>query len=154
LTLGGVDVQSASTGYVDLGYSTTESVTVTLSDPSPSRGSPSKTASYRTEDPPPPTVNVYRGERCGARGSSDPCANSPNDEDCVNASCGRVWVEMANFTSNVNCTLTSSTGGGFGNKGPWGNGTHRSSWYYGFPNGWVQATCGGVQSNRYDWPNN
>lgn len=128
---------------------------MTLRDGSPARGPVTRRAtSPRTQDPPPPVVSIERGELCGPRGSADPCANSPNDQDCTHPSCGRVHITLADFTSPARCTLRFADGrdGGWGSKGPYGNGRHRTSWYNGNPNISIRATCDGVASNVYNWP--
>ncbi len=148
--LTGPDVFTFRTTSLDIGYSATETITVTLSDSSPNRGSAAAQAtSGRTDDPPAPRVEVFRGSACND--ATGPACPKPGDR-CTNASCGRIGITTENFTTEVTCTIDSSDGANFTRKGPYGNGSRDTSAYFGFPTGWVSATCGGVTSARYTWP--
>ncbi len=150
----GVDVSTFTTNSVDLGYATTENVTVTISDSSPNRGSGSKTGTVRTQDPPPPEVHIQRGSRC--RDDLDnPSCNSGSGIDCVNSSCGRIAFTTRNFTqSRVSCDLYDDrTSGSWSSRSIDTNRTTEPGSYYGYRGHTVWAVCGGVRSNNYQWPN-
>lgn len=151
-TADSVGAWEVTTSAQNGGYDSRHRITVTLRDSAPGRGPVRATAEVRTERRPDPTVAVSRGDACRDR-TANPCRSRPSDgSECLVASCGRIVISLEGFTSNVTCTITSNTGGGFGQKGPFGNGRHQTSAYYGFPGGWVQATCGGYTSPRYTWP--
>ncbi|WP_134766967.1 Ig-like domain-containing protein [Nocardioides sp. 1609] len=155
ITIPGVDTYTFDTQLRRIGYDTTETITVRLSDAAPARGPATRTAeSVRTDQPLLPSVEVTRGDRCSDRaGSSLPNCYTTSGTVCTHASCGYITIIMSNFSgSNTYCTIDSSTGGGFGRKGPFGDGSHQTGAYYGNPGGWVSATCGGATSPRYTWP--
>jgi hypothetical protein len=159
--LGGPDTEIVDTGFVDLGFSTTEHITVTLVDTSArSRGPVDKTDSVTTPDPPDPVVRVSRGSRC----SDDPdsplprCNADASGADCVDASCGFVEITVANFFSPVTCTVTEQGSPAERTVGPIpDNSARETGIYFGVPGDWVRAECvdeTGQRSDafRYDWP--
>lgn len=155
-TASGVDVHTFTTSYVDLGYSATESVTVTLSDADPARGPARRTAtSPRTEDPPPPTVRVSRGAKCNDGGGT-PCQGAGGGGiPCTNPSCGRITITTTNFTTQTaNCQIYDSSDGQFTSKTVTTNTSDQTSAYFGYPQRQVWAVCNGTESPRYDWPDN
>lgn len=150
----GVDVSTFTTRSVDLGYSTTEDVTVTISDDNPGRGSGSGSGSVRTEDPPPPEVSVSRGGRCNDNGGT-PCYRGGPGTLCTHPSCGFVTITTRNYTtSETTCRIYDSADGHFATKTVGTNRSDQTTSYYGFPSHSIWVECGGgVSSPRYNWPN-
>ncbi|WP_052336853.1 Ig-like domain-containing protein [Nocardioides alkalitolerans] len=147
-----VGAWEVTTSAQDGGFNSRHRIAVRLQDNAPGRGPVTATAEVRTQRRPDPTVAVSRGDACRDR-TANPCRSRPSDgSECLVDSCGRIVISMEGFTSNQTCTINTNTGGGFGQKGPYGNGRHQTSAYYGFPGGWVTATCGGITSPRYTWP--
>ena len=144
-----------SSGYVDLGYAYTENVTVTLSDGAPNRGSGRQTDSYRTPDPPPPTVSISQGTRCNDGTGGNPCNTGGGGEDCINPSCARIRITTTNFrTSTATCVFHDNTEAGWSTRQITTNTSDEPGVYFGYPNRTVWAVCDGHESNHYDWPNN
>ena len=92
-----IGVSTFTTQAMELGYQQTETVTVTLADPSPARGPVSATNSATTEPPPPPTVVASRGAAC----NDDPAAGLPpcdtglsGGRKCTDASCAFVHIVL------------------------------------------------------------
>ena len=69
-----VGVSTFTTNAMEFGYQETETVTVTLSDPSLDRGPVTATNSATTEPPPPPSVVASRGAACNDDAASRPAA--------------------------------------------------------------------------------
>jgi hypothetical protein len=129
-------------GGDNVGYSTTDTITVTVSDPGRATVSGSNAATTGPPPPPPPTVTVSRGASCG--------------QTCINAgctsSCQYIHVQTANFGGNVTCTFNSQHGsGGFVSQTYAANQSKDSFNWFGFPGQWVQVTCGGVSSPQTPW---
>ncbi|HET8641858.1 MAG TPA: fibronectin type III domain-containing protein, partial [Pseudonocardiaceae bacterium] len=136
----GVGVWSRS-GTDSPGYNSDFTITITVSDPG--RATMSASASTRTP-PPPPEVRISKGAGCQnvCGGGSFPL--------CTHPSCAYIHVQTINFPSSVTCTFTSQMGGGFVNQTFAAN-DNKDSWnWYGYPNTWVQVTCGGVTA-RMTW---
>lgn len=151
----GPDVFSFYTRSVDIGYDSTETIRVTISDGAPGgRGTGTRTAtSPRTSKEPLPTVQVTRGSRCSDV-SNDPSCNNGGGENCVNSSCARVAVTTTNFSSgSANCQFYDSRDGNFTDRAIQTNRTDEPGVYYGYRGEQVWAVCGGVESNHYTWPN-
>lgn len=151
------DTYSFSTRTVDVGYSTEETITVTLSDSSPNRAAVSKTVSVRTENAPEPTVRVSRGSKC-RDGTSNPCGgSSSNGTLCLHSSCGRVVITTTNFTrDNTTCDIYDNVDGRWVTKSVQTNRSVQTSAYFGFPDRQIWAICSGGPGGspvRYDWPN-
>ena len=150
------DTYSFSTRPVDLGYSASEKITVTLSDTSPNRGSVSKEAtSPRTAAE--PTVRVSRGSRCRDDVGNTPCRNpGERGTNCVDPSCGRIVVTTTNFQrSSTSCDLYDNSGK-FQTRTVATNRSSETKSYFGYQNRQVWAICDGGPSGapvRYDWPN-
>ena len=103
---------------MELGYEETETVTVTLADPSPARGPVSGTNSATTEPAPPPTVVASRGAAC----NDDPATGLPpcdtglfGGRKCTDASCAFVHIVLSNWRTDVPgtavyCSVNSEPG--------------------------------------------
>jgi hypothetical protein len=139
--------QPQSPTYADLniGYSQTDNISVTISDTE--RPTVSATASATTVAPPPPpppppspAVVVSRGGGpFGKTGCSNPCYY--------------IHVQTMNFSSSVTCTFNSSLGpAGFVSQTYGANDSRDSVNYFGRSGGWVQVTCGSAPPARYTWP--
>jgi hypothetical protein len=159
--LNGVDEETVETGFVDLGWSTTEQITVTLDDPSSrNRGPVEKQDSVTTPDPPDPLVTVRRGTLC----SDDPDSPRPRcnvdgaGADCTDSSCGFVEIEVAHFLSPVTCAVTKQGEDVERIVGPIPDDSARETTiFFGVPGDWVRAVCtdeSGTRqdTDRYDWP--
>jgi hypothetical protein len=103
----GIDVQTVYTGWLDLGPSTTEAVTVSLGDPNPNRGYAQKVATTRTPDPT-PHVQISRGAAC-SDGSPTPCQSSPSDPTCVN-NCAFLALAWSDSYATMTCAFDSNLG--------------------------------------------
>ena len=127
----------------NMGYSATDTISVTVSDPGRATVSGSQQATT-PPPPPPPTVTVSAGSKCGSACS----------KYCTDPSCAYIHVQTANFGGTVTCTFDSQDGNsGWIQTDTWGaNDSHDSVNYFGFPGEWVTATCGGVTSAKYSWP--
>ena len=155
LSADSVNTVTVSSGYVDLGYAYTETVNVTLSDGAPNRGSARQTDSYRTPDPPPPTVSISQGTRCNDGTGSNPCNTGGGGENCINPSCARIRITTTNFrTSTATCVFHDNTEAGWSTRQITTNTSDEPGVYFGYPNRTVWAVCDGHESNHYDWPNN
>ena len=127
-------------GTDGVGWSTNYSITITVSDAG--RATQSASASTRTPDRP-PEVHVSRGAPCPPGGCSGTCTSSE---------CGYIVVETRYFPGSVTCTFNSSAGaGGFVNQNFGPNERRQTGNYFGYPNGWVTATCGGVTGQSPTW---
>lgn len=123
-------------GADNMGYSATDTINVTVSDPG--RASLSQSRSQATP-PPPPTVTVTKGRACS---SGTACYSSGT---CTHPSCAYIHVQTANFPGPVTCSFNSQDGnGGFVNTGYGANESKDSNDWFGYPGHWVTATCGGV----------
>jgi hypothetical protein len=134
-----------SMGFSDnMGYSATDTITVTVTDPG--RTTLSQTVQQSTPAPP-PSVTVSRGTPCGY-GSYAACPGGP---PCNNNSCAHIHVQTANFSGNVTCSFNSWDGNsGFVNQNYGPNDSHDAADWYGYPGTWVTVTCGGV-SGTMTW---
>ena len=131
----------------DMGYSATDTINVTVSDPG--RTSLSQSASQSTPAPPPPpaTVTVSQGALCGSSGHAACKGGS-----CTNSSCAYIHVVTANFSGSVTCSFNSNASGpNFVNE-TYGANQSMDSWnWFGYPGDTVTVTCGGV-TGSYQWP--
>ncbi len=152
-----VDKKTVLLGELDLGFSVTERIQVTLSDAALGRGSVMDTAAVTTDDPPPEEVIVSRGAKCNdTPGSSEPpCHTGPGD-DCTDASCGFVKLQLSNFLGPVTCSVSLQGAGAPQDVGPFGdNDTHVTALYYGNSGGNVTADCTAGARHDFDgyaWP--
>jgi hypothetical protein len=122
-----------------MGYSATDTITVTVSDPGRTTQSASAQA---TTPPPPPAVTVSKGAACNG-------ACAPN---CKSSACAYIEVHLSNFSGSVTCSFNSNGAGpAFVNQTFPGNGDFQSKDYFGYPGDWVTATCNGVTSPQYTW---
>jgi hypothetical protein len=127
----------------NIGYSQSDTVTVTVSDPG--RPTLTQSATFHS-DPPPPEVIVTPGTTCGPNGA-EPCP--PGQCSSV---CWFIVVETRNFPGNVTCSFNSSSGSGGFVSGTWGpNERRQTNNYFGVRGGWVTVTCGGVSGTRNPW---
>jgi hypothetical protein len=132
--------------FVDnsIGYSTTDTVTVKMTDPDASnlRSPASASGSAKTVNAPaPPAIALSQGGSAQGR------------KGCSTSDCHYIVVTLTNFTSGGTCSFNSSLGpDGFLTMSYPGNGTYTSVNYYGISGGWVSATCGGVDSGQQRWP--
>ncbi len=134
-----------------MGYSATDTINVTVSDPGRASVSQSASATTPPPPPPPPSVTVSRGAACGGGGGSL-CRGGI----CTNGSCGYIHVVTANFSGNVTCTFNSQHGpNGFINATYGPNQSKDSPNWYGYPNEWVSVTCSGngqQATGTFTWP--
>ncbi|HEX6359204.1 Ig-like domain-containing protein [Actinophytocola sp.] len=128
-------------GADDVGYSSSDTINVTVSDAGRASVTGSRTQNTPAAPPPPASVTVSKGALCGQS-----CVN----QGCV-SSCRYIHVQTANFGGNVTCTFNSREGnGGFVNQ-TFGANDNKDSWnFYGYAGGWVEVTCGGV-TGRANW---
>jgi hypothetical protein len=142
----GTGVGSGSWQFTDnIGYSATDNITVTVSDPG--RTTLSQSTSSSTP-PPPPTVSVTWGTTCGV-GVGTTCAGGGS----CNTTCYYIVVTTANFSGNQTCTFNSREGSvGFVTMSIGPNQTKQSGNWYGNHGGWTEATCGGVTGRSAAWP--
>jgi hypothetical protein len=152
-----IDKKTIFVGEVDLGYSVTERIQVTLSDPVLGRGSVTDMAAVTTDDPPPEEVIVKKVGSCNdSPGSSDPPCHTGAGADCTDASCGFIHVKLSNFLGPVTCSISMQGSGSPQDVGPFAdNDTHPTGLYYGNSGGKVTADCtAGARHDfdGYDWP--
>jgi hypothetical protein len=125
-------------GSDNVGYSSSDTINVTVSDPGRASVSGAKTQGTPAAPPPPPpppTVTVSKGAPCGGA-----CASS-----CTNPSCAYIHVQTANFSGPVTCVFNSQHGNGGFVDTPYGANQSKDSYdWFGYPGQWVSATCGGV----------
>jgi hypothetical protein len=157
-TASGVDVSTFRTSTIDIGYTATERVTVTLSDNSPRRGPAERTAeSPQTEDQPKPTITITRGDRCSDATNNPACNPGGSGTDCLHASCGRILFTSENWGySPMNCNFfdDASPSQPYSSRAIATNRSVQPGPYYGWPDRSVWVVCDGVESNHYNWPNN
>ena len=128
----------------NIGYSATDNITVTVSDPG--RPTLTQSASYTTP-PPPPSVTVNRGSACGPSVGVS-CTGTQTCSD----TCWYIVVTTANFAGNVTCSFNSSLGsGGYPTRQYGPNETRDSRLWFGVPSGWVEVTCDGVMGRKSPW---
>jgi large repetitive protein len=130
----------------NVGHSTTNTITVTVSDPG--RTTLTQQAS-QTTPPPPPSVTVAPGDACGpATGTT--CPSDPGGG--CSATCWHIVVTTANFSGNVTCSFNSSLGSAGWHPLSFGpNETRQTNYWFGQQGGWVSVTCGGVTGMRDPW---
>jgi len=144
----GVGVQTIKTQTMQFPYSTTENVTITLTDASPNRGTATVHDFATTVPAPPPTMTITNGQACNdTPGSPLPRCNTGSvpGADCTDESCAFVNITLSNFTQGgIMCSFNAS---GF-LYGPFsGNGQWATTFYFGQPGHTVSATCAnGVES--------
>jgi hypothetical protein len=141
-----VGVATFTTQQLDLGYHQTETVTVTLSDPSTGRDPVTQNGSATTADAPPPVVGVAIGDACNdSPGSTaQPCNHTGNAlDDCTDASCAFIVLSLANWQNPPDChfeaTFDVVQGGSALRSVP--NGTQQTDAYYGWSGQQVRAVC-------------
>ncbi len=156
----GPDESDRTIPQLDVGYSTTETITVVVSDPPRGRGPVQEQASATTPDPPAPVVEVDRYVKCNDDPASgrDPC-HPPGDggADCTGASCGLIAIRVSNFFTPVTCTVNRQ---GFGPTGwgPWSGQTwEQTALYFGRAGTDITVSCRNAddsvrKSVDYTWP--
>ena len=156
----GPDQTVVTIPQLDLGFSTTETVTVVVSDGARDRGSVQKQESATTPNPPAPVVEVERSTKCNddpAQGRA-PCHPSGDGApNCTDDSCGLLRIRVTNFFTPVTCTVTRQ---GFGptDWGPWsGQAWEPTTLYFGRPDVDVGVSCRNAddsvrKSVDYTWP--
>jgi hypothetical protein len=137
----GVTTYSTS-GSDNVGYGNGDTVSATVTDTSGGGRQPITVTKSATAPPPPPTVVVSQGAHCGST-----CYSS-----CQSVTCAYIHLVLSNFSGSVTCSFNSSHGGGFTNE-TMSNGSKDSYDWFGYPGYTVTATCGGVTSAPYTWPN-
>lgn len=154
--LNGVDVFTFRTSTVDIGYTATETLEVTIFDSNPTRGPGTRTQeSPATEDAPDPVVTIQRGDKCNDGGGSTPCNTGGGGTPCIHPSCGKVLFTSSNWDYNpMTCTFIDSVDGAYLTRQIATNRTVQPGPYYGYPDRTLRVECDGVKSNTYDWPNN
>ncbi|MFA6298288.1 MAG: hypothetical protein WC642_03935, partial [Nocardioides sp.] len=154
--LSGVDVHTFRTSTVDIGYTATETLEVTIFDNSPTRGPGVRnTESPATEDAPKPVVTIQRGDRCSDATNDPPCSSGGSGTPCVHASCGKILFTSANWDYNpMTCEFHDSIDGYYLTRQIATNRTVQPGPYYGYPDRTVWVVCDGVESNHYNWPDN
>lgn len=154
--LNGVDVFTFRTSTVDIGYSATETLVVTLFDNNPSRGPGERTqTSPATQDPPPPEVTIQRGDRCNDATNDPPCSSGGSGTPCTHPSCGKILFTSANWDYNpMNCAFYDSVDGYYATRQIATNRSVQPGPYFGYPTRSVWVVCDGVESNHYNWPDN
>lgn len=89
----------------------------------------------------PPSVTVAKG------------ASAVGQSSCSDDACAFIQVTTAGFDGAVSCRVADAFHGTEGfvtwTQGP--NETKQSPNYYGYPNGWVEISCGDVTSPRFPW---
>ena len=138
---------SGSHSFSDhIGWSSTGNYVVTVSDtalwPGQTSARASKNANASATTPPiPPTVTVSKG------------GSAVGQPGCTDPSCAYIVATTANFPGTVTCSVSATDHGtaGYITWTQGGTATKQSPDYFGWPNGWVEVTCGGVTSPRFYW---
>ncbi|HEY0639469.1 MAG TPA: Ig-like domain-containing protein [Pseudonocardiaceae bacterium] len=129
-------------GRDQVGYNSSDTIRVTVSDPGRAPLTASRTQNTGPPPPPPPSVSVARGGPCGTA-----CAST-----CTDPSCSWIVVTTANFGGSVTCTFDSDHGpGGFVSETYGPNESRQSGNWYGYPGTRVYVTCGGVTGTSPPW---
>ncbi len=140
-----VGVSTVTTAVRELDYSTTESVTVELSDASPDRGPVSNGSSATTEPPPPPTVVLSKGAACNDDPAAglQPCnASGPPGRACTDASCAFVHIQFSNWTGGPGDGVFCEINGDSLPENPFSrDASVDTSYSFGQPGGTVTAVC-------------
>jgi len=152
-TAAGVDVHTFTLPAKDLGYSTSEKVTVTLFDGSPERGSGSKSATSpeTAAKPPPPEVRIFRGDKCNdGNPNVKDCNLDGSGIDCVSPECGHIVVRSWSFdqSTSLSCTFHNNNGP-FKTRIVQANTTQQTRSYYGDGGSKVWAVCVGDKNAKY-----
>jgi hypothetical protein len=137
-----VGVSSFTTQPIDLGYQSTENVTVTLVDSAPVRGPVSATNSATTDPPPPPVVVASRGAACNddPEAGLQPCnPGGPGGQNCTDASCAFVHIALSNWDVAGALVFCSINGEPTQPFDPYAN--TDTSRYFGTPGGTVTVHC-------------
>ncbi len=160
--MNGVDTYTFNTRTIDIGYRSTEQLTVRIADAQPARGPGERTAtSPSTVDEPRPTVSIGKGPACNdGAGSSTPCNRSGTGENCINASCAQISFSSDNWPSNpMYCDFYDSADPGTPYQSGRAIATNRTvspGPYYGYPARTVWVVCSDstgarAESNHLNW---
>ncbi|MGI8645754.1 MAG: fibronectin type III domain-containing protein, partial [Nocardioides sp.] len=162
LPLGGIGTQDVVTDFVELGFATTEVVTVTIYDVDPSRGSGTAQQTYTVPPPTPATVSIYKGDPCIDLddGSGKPPCTPDGDpkNDCIFASCGFIKLATTNFPDGATCEIDSSIGKIGGTGAMPRNGEVQTTYSFGQSGQTVDVSCfvgplfGTFAEATYTWP--
>ncbi|MEZ5097363.1 MAG: fibronectin type III domain-containing protein [Nocardioides sp.] len=135
---------------VDIGWDTTEELTVTLDDPAKNRGPATRSESFTTDKQPPPVVLVKKGPACNdSPGSDTPCNVDGQGEDCTDASCAFIRLVTSDFGSPVECRVDTQDWGQPVDLAPIPDDASTvTALYFGNPGRWVRANCTDQATNR------
>ena len=142
-----IGVSTFTTNAMEFDYQETETVTVTLSDPSLSRGPVTATNSATTEPPPPPSVVASKGAACNddAATGLPPCDTGLfGGPKCTDASCAFVHITLSNWRTDVPGTAVFCSVNGEPGRPYDPNVSVDTPDYYGSPGGTVTVRCENV----------
>ena len=142
-----IGVSTFTTNAMEFDYQQTETVTVTLSDASLSRGPVTATNSATTEPPPPPSVVASKGAACNddAATGLPPCDTGLfGGPKCTDASCAFVHITLSNWRTDVPGTAVFCSVNGEAGRPYDPNGSADTPEYYGNPGGTVTVRCENV----------
>ncbi|QBX54726.1 hypothetical protein EXE58_04090 [Nocardioides seonyuensis] len=158
----GVGRFSHQVTYTTEGYYESVSVRVRLYDDAPTgRGEDVSSRSDESGSPPPPSVNIGKGDSCmdGDEDQNNNCGDII-EPDCTNTSCAFVRYNVSGFLEDYSCTVSNSEYPLRSETNSHEGGTSASvqtDWYY--DKGYVSITCSsgnGARDQRaqsgFDWP--
>ena len=133
----------------DMGYSATDTINVTVSDPG--RTTLTKSASQNTgaAPPPPQSVQAAQGTKCSTEPSGSE-ANCGGSTACTSSACAFVHITTSGFSGSYTCDFSSAAHGDLGNQSFSGDVDKDSYFYFGYADT-VTITCNGV-SGSVSWP--
>ncbi|WP_026424753.1 Ig-like domain-containing protein [Actinokineospora inagensis] len=127
-----------------VGYDTSDTITVTVTDVTGDRDPVTVSKSITTgPKPPTPVVTVTKGAKCGGGDPATPCGSDPNA--CTDASCAFITVQTKDFKGNVSCSFSADKPGTWVKESYGPNETRQSKNFYGSPGTTVYVTCDNVQ---------
>ncbi len=150
-----VDTQTLTTGTVDLGYSVTEHIGITVRDTPRGRRVGPLTFQKSTDDPPPATVDISRGDKCNDSGANPCHTGGDANPDCTDSSCGFIVLEVHHFFGPVSCSVSADGAGDLGTVSLSDDTTKQTTLYFGDPGKTVRASCtssSASATDRFDWP--
>jgi hypothetical protein len=147
---GAFRIQTAPVATAD--YNERQSMAFTLYDDAPAgRGEFRDGATAESGDPPPPTLNLFKGTACSDNdddAAPDCQSNIILDPACDGPTCARLHFTTAGWTSNFSCTISQSSTWNFRGESrsfDSADGVKTTDWYFG--SGYVQLTC---RSNKQE----